>query len=143
MPQKSPFLAAEETHIDMLKARFVNPSLVHRLKRYDPNLRVYWDNAVGRWGVAVNTPKGLRFVALWQTDDGDPLPLDERLLAAIASWDLRPHRLNAPKDANELADMLERKQEESDDRVWRTFDDDISHLTRNNRRQLIRALERA
>lgn len=130
-------------HIDIDKARREDPDLMNRIAMYDPHLVIYHDSAVARWGIARLTPQGLRFIALWQTDEGLHLPFDNRILDALKKWDLRPNVLDAPKDANQMADRLDYEDERRAHKTEMGFDDDISHATRSNRRQLANALRRA
>ena len=130
-------------HIRVEKAAEVDKDLMHRITMYDPNLVIYHDSAVARWGIARLTPRGLRFIALWQTDKGEYLPFDNRILDALRKWDLRPNTLDASKNADQLADRLDYEDELRERKGEGEFDSDISHLTRSNRPQLVNALRRA
>lgn len=128
--------------IDFFKAEVANPSLMQRIRIYDPALIVYHDSNVARWGVGRLTPKGIAFLFLWQTDPGGQyLPLDDRLMDAIAHWDLRPNWKQGPRNADEEAKRRDEADLARAAKAEKDFDDDISHLTRANRRQLAKALE--
>lgn len=136
-----PSLVPSAAHIDLFKARRTNPGLMDRIVRYDPALVVYYDSSVARYGIARLTSMGLRFVALWQTPEGDFLPFDDRMLNALAQWDLRPNWTGHAKSANAEADRREYEEARRAKRAGEKFDDDISHLTRANRRYMMRRLE--
>jgi hypothetical protein len=128
-----------KANIDFEKFHRLYPSLADDVRRYDPELIIYHDSAVARYGIARRTSQGIRFITLWQDDDGNPRPMDSRLLAALASWDLRPTILRAARTADEEADRRDAADNARRERQNRTLDDDISHLTRSNRRQLLKA----
>ena len=131
-------------NIDLMKPVSVNPTLITKLHQYDPCLLIYYDSAVAKYGIARTTQRGTMFVALWQGKKGEFLPLDDRMYDAIVSWDMRPnYRSNVPKDADELCDQMEAREEAYREKVDADFDDDIGHLTRSNRSQLNKALEKA
>jgi hypothetical protein len=138
-----PAFVPSASHINLFRAYETEPGLMRKLTAYDPQLVVYYDSAVARWGIARLSQRGLHFIALWQDDGGGYLPLDERLYRAVVSWDLRPARLDAARTADEEASRREAAQEAAIERQWRQFDDNMQHQTRSNKRSLTNALRRA
>jgi|SRR5882724_5425241 len=125
--------------IDFFKAEAINPSLMAQIRRYDPDLIVYHDSNVARWGVARMTRRGITFLFLWQTDPGGGyLPLDNRLLAQLAKWDLWR---SGAKNANEEASRRDDADTARADKAEKDLNDDLDHLSRANRRQITKAIE--
>ena len=129
-------------NIDLEKPRRANPALVEQIVQYDKALIVFHDRSKAKYGIARITPTGFHVISLWE----DPvtkvaLPLDNRLLDAIRSWDMRPTRVGAPRTANEHCDREDQDDIQRDEKSWDRFDDDIGHITRSNKRQLARLLE--
>lgn len=141
-PAPHPGLVQVGPGVDLGRFTRLFPALAQEVRRYDDRLIVYYDQNVARYGIARLGALGLHFITLWQDDDGLPRPMDRRLIAALASWDLHPNRLEAPRTADEEARRREAADEARREKIERTFDDDIGHLTRANRRQLTRALAR-
>lgn len=127
--------------IDLELADATEPNLMKRIRAYDPALVVYYDRGVAKWGVARASRGGLHFVMLWQGDKGEYLPLDGRLLDALQRFDLRPARLNAPRSADQEADRRDARDLAYAANSDARFDKEISYLTRQNTRRIIRALE--
>lgn len=127
--------------IDIDQARSRHPGVVQALTRYDRQLILYYDKAVAKYGLARLTPDGLRFICLWQDEKtGAALPVSMKILDAVRRWDLRPSRVGAPKNADEIARARDAADLKRAEKIDQEFDDDISHLTRANRRQLERIL---
>lgn len=134
--------ARAEANLDFEKPWLVNPVLMRAIYRYDPLLVIYYNKAAAKYAVArqVQKPKaGFHFIASWQDEKGRFLPLDNRLLVAIKSWDMRPNIVGAPTSGSKVAQRMELEEEKAQAKAWADFDDDIGHLTRDNRRQLHRA----
>ncbi|HKQ98860.1 MAG TPA: hypothetical protein VJV75_13370 [Candidatus Polarisedimenticolia bacterium] len=131
--------------IDDKKPWIVAPAVMFALKRYDPQLFIYWDLQGERYCIARRGENSgqLHFIAIWQDDDGAYLPLDNRILDAIRAWDMRPPTLDAPKSADELAGRMDAQDDKAAAKDEADFKDDMDHLTRANRPQLNKAIEEA
>ncbi len=117
---------------------FQAPGVMAEIQAYDPLLVVYFDKQVQRFCIARRTPRGLHFLTVWQDEAGGYLPLDRRLCEAVARWDLRPPRSDAPKSADELAIRMDEADLARAQKIEDSFNDDIRHLSLSNRRPLDR-----
>jgi len=126
------------TNIDFAKFGRCHPGLADDVRRYDSQLVVYYDSAVARYGIARMTARGIQFIALWQDDAGNPRPMDQRLIATLRSWDLWKGQAS-PGTADQEADARDQADDSRRQGALDKFEDDIGHLTRSNRRQLMKA----
>ena len=138
-----PYVPLGAPHIDLAKPHLVSTGLMRRVLAYDRDLVIFYDRGLARYGIGRKGRDGrVRLIAMWQGEAGQFLPLDDRLMDALAHWDLRPDRLDAPRSADEDAAARDEADLARAQKVEDRFDDDISHLTRSNRRHLVKVLER-
>lgn len=132
-------ISLDSTYVDLARADSQNPSLMTRLRAYDANLIVFYHRNLNRWVVARRgRDLEARLVMVWQDENGGFLSLDDRLLHALAQADL----WRTPGDADAEARRRDAEDDARAERVDRAFDDDISHLTRANRRFLMKQAAR-
>lgn len=130
-------------NVDFDRAVRDAPGVIAALKRYDDRLRIYFDKKIQRFCVAREGEVAWHFIAVWAGPKGEFVPLDNRIIEAIASWDMRPPTLEAPKDATELSNRMDAEDSARAIKIEQNFNDDIAHLTRANRKQLEKATEEA
>lgn len=127
--------------VDFAAAQRVAPGIIAAALRYDSRIRIYWDRSISRFCIAREGEMQWHFIAVWQDENGGFLPLDRRILEALALWDLRPPRLDAPKNADEKVDRMEAEEQAREDKIRRDFEGDIDHITRADRRQIEKSLK--
>lgn len=119
-----------------------NPTIMAMIKGYDDRLFVYWDKSISRYCIARRGDMQTHLIAVWQGENGEFLPLDHRMFEAICRWDMRPPRLDAPKSADALADRMDAEDIAKTEKIEKDFEDDIDHLTKDNRRLINQAIDK-
>jgi len=127
-------VAGRGNEYDIFRAEREAPSVMAAIRAYDPALLVGWDSSACRWSLLRVSRGGYHYLGVIETDDKRCRPLDMRVLEDLRRWDL----WRGAKSATEDADRMDREDDEREKRSWDDFNDDISHATRENRRQLNR-----
>lgn len=130
-------------YVDLTRAWTNNKTVMLALRRYDAALVVFYHRNINRWVVGrTGRDARVRLVMVWQDAAGGYLPLDDRLVHGLAQMDMRPNRLDAARTANEEADRRDAADDARAERADKTFDDDVTHLTRENERYLRKVIAR-
>jgi hypothetical protein len=131
-------LAQPAGNIDIFRADREAPSVMEAVRAYDPSLVVGWDSASCRWSLLRISQGGWHVIGVYAGPDGQYLPLDRRVLDYLHQADM----WKKGETPDQAAARLEQEDDARRQKVEDDFDDDISHLTRSNRRQLYNALDK-
>ena len=129
--------------IDVQRPWTDSPTIMAMIKGYDDRLLIYFDKSINRYCIARRGDMQTHFIAVWQGENGEFLPLDRRLLEALCKWDMqKPFDLSAPQSADELARKMDTEDLAKIEKTEKDFEDDIDHLTRDNKRVINKAIDK-
>lgn len=128
--------------LDLFKADRVAPSVVERVRRYDPQLLIGWDSSCCRWGLLRAWNGKVNLVTIIEGPNGEYIPLDDRVLDWMVANDMWRFAKRADRSiGDQYADAMEEKERAVEEKTERDLEGDWIHATRDNKTQLGRVLD--